>query len=420
MTQPTSRPTTLSPVVADEAARSARLPESTDSGARAGTAASTSEATESPRASLSARAQPGSVTASVLAALEQSGVPSPTSTPMGRAPRPRRPDGPQRRYRDQARRLVDTRALDRKAWLSIRQSGIGSSDAAAAVGLNPYKSPLELWLEKTGRQPETTDPAPEAQLTSPLHWGQVLEPLVAEHYARHTGHRVQRVNAILQHVEHPWMLANLDREIVGNDAVQILECKTAGLHGARLWKSGVPEYVQLQVMHQLAVTGQQAADVAVLLGGHELQIHRIKRDEAMIAQLIALERQFWDCVERDTPPPADGSESADQALRSLFPQDDGETVDFSHDVGLSQAFVDLQRVRQTLEDAKKEELRLKHRLQQAMGTATLATFPSGSLSWKQTAPVKRLDTRALQKDHPGLCADYLKTHPGSRRFVVRR
>nr|WP_133482826.1 YqaJ viral recombinase family protein [Halomonas ventosae] len=339
---------------------------------------------------------------------------------MGRAPRPRRPDGPQRRYRDQARRLVDTRALDRKAWLSIRQSGIGSSDAAAAVGLNPYKSPLELWLEKTGRQPETTDPAPEAQLTSPLHWGQVLEPLVAEHYARHTGHRVQRVNAILQHVEHPWMLANLDREIVGNDAVQILECKTAGLHGARLWKSGVPEYVQLQVMHQLAVTGQQAADVAVLLGGHELQIHRIKRDEAMIAQLIALERQFWDCVERDTPPPADGSESADQALRSLFPQDDGETVDFSHDVGLSQAFVDLQRVRQTLEDAKKEELRLKHRLQQAMGTATLATFPSGSLSWKQTAPVKRLDTRALQKDHPGLCADYLKTHPGSRRFVVRR
>ncbi|MBZ9566118.1 YqaJ viral recombinase family protein [Modicisalibacter tunisiensis] len=339
---------------------------------------------------------------------------------MGRAPRPRRPDGPQRRYRDQARRLVDTRALDRKAWLSIRQSGIGSSDAAAAVGLHPYKSPLELWLEKTGRQPETTDPAPEAQLTSPLHWGQVLEPLVAEHYARHTGHRVQRVNAILQHVEHPWMLANLDREIVGNDAVQILECKTAGLHGARLWRSGVPEYVQLQVMHQLAVTGQQAADVAVLLGGHELQIHRIERDEAMIAQLIALERQFWDCVERDTPPPADGSESADQALRSLFPQDDGETVDFSLDVGLSQAFVDLQRVRQTLEDAKKEELRLKHRLQQAMGTATLATFPSGSLSWKQTAPATRLDTRALQQDHPGLCADYLKTHPGSRRFVVRR
>ncbi|MGP9654038.1 YqaJ viral recombinase family nuclease [Halomonas sp. AOP35-4E-18] len=331
----------------------------------------------------------------------------------------KRPTPPPRRYREQARRLVDTRALDRKAWLSIRQSGIGSSDAAAAVGLHPYKSPLELWMDKTGRQFDDKEPSRGEILTSPLHWGQVLEPIVAEHYGRHTGHRVQRVNAILQHVEHPWMLANLDREVVGNDEVQILECKTAGIYGAKLWKDGVPEYVQLQVMHQLAVTGQQAADVAVLLGGHELQIHRIERDEAMIAQLITLERQFWDYVENDTPPPADGSDSADQALRALFPQDDGETVDLCQDASLSQAFADLQRVRHTLDNAKKEEAKLKHRLQQAMGTATLAIFPSGVLSWKQTKPVNRLDTKTLQKEHPALCAAYLHAHPGTRRLVVR-
>lgn len=369
---------------------------------------------EKPR--LSEKAKPGSVTASVLDAIEQSNMPAPIS----RDARVKRPPAPPRRYREQARRLVDTRALDRNAWLAIRQSGIGSSDAAAAVGLNPYKSQLELWMDKTGRQFTDKEPSRGEMLTSPLHWGQVLEPLVADHYARHTGHRVQRVNAILQHVEHPWMLANLDREIVGSDEVQILECKTAGLFGARLWKEGVPEYVQLQVMHQLAVTGQQAADVAVLLGGHELQIHRIERDEAMIAQLIALERQFWDYVESDTPPPADGSDSADQALRALFPQDDGETIDLCQDVVLSQAFADLQQVRKTLDDAKKQEAKLKHCLQQAMGTATLATFPSGSLSWKQTQPVNRLDTKALQKDHPGLCADYLRAHPGSRRLVVRQ
>ncbi|MDP3534350.1 MAG: YqaJ viral recombinase family protein [Halomonas sp.] len=343
--------------------------------------------------------------------------PMPLPTPEARS---KRPTPPPRRYRDQARRLVDTRALDRQAWLSIRQSGIGSSDAAAAVGLNPYKSQLELWMEKTGRQSNNIAPTQDQQLTSPLHWGQVLEPIVADHYAQHTGHRVQRVNAILQHVDHPWMLANLDREIVGNEGVQILECKTAGLFGAKLWKDGVPEYVQLQVMHQLAVTGQHAADVAVLLGGHELQIHRIERDDAMIAQLIALERQFWDFVENDTPPPADGSDSADQALRALFPQDDGETVDFSHDATLGQAFSDLQRVRQTLDDAKKEEAKLKHKLQQAMGGATFATFPTGSLSWKQSKPINRLDTKTLQKEHPALCANYLHAHPGSRRLVVRQ
>lgn len=362
----------------------------------------------------SAKAQPSNVTASVLEAIERSGMPLPQ-----RDMRSRRPTPPPRRYRDQARRLVDTRALDRQAWLSIRQSGIGSSDAAAAVGLHPYKSQLELWMEKTGRQFDDKQPSRGEILTSPLHWGQVLEPLVADHYAQHTGYRVQRVNAILQHTEHPWMLANLDREIVGNAEVQILECKTAGVFGARLWKEGVPEYVQLQVMHQLAVTGQQAADVAVLLGGHQLEIHRIARDEAMIDQLIALERRFWDYVENDTPPPADGSDSADQSLRALFPQDDGEVIDLSHDVALSQAFVDLQRVRQTLDEAKKEEARLKHRLQQAMGEATQATFPSGSLSWKQAKPTMRLDTKALRAAHPDLVAAFEREVPGSRRFVVR-
>jgi len=324
-----------------------------------------------------------------------------------------------RRYRDQARRLVGTRTLDRNTWLAIRRSGIGSSDAAAALGLNPYKSQLELWMEKTGRLSANHEPGHDEKLTSPLHWGQVLEPIVADHYAQHTGHRVQRVNAILQHVEHPWMMANLDREVVGNDKVQILECKTAGVHGARLWKQGVPEYVQLQVMHQLAVTGQQAADVAVLLGGHELQIHRIERDEAMIEQLIALERRFWDYVESDTPPPADGTDSADRALRSLFPKDDGETVDFSQDENLSQAFEELQQVRETLDEVKREEVRLRHRLQQAMGSATQANFATGRITWKQAQASTRLDGKALQKDHPDLCAQYLTSVPGSRRFVVR-
>ena len=84
--------------------------------------------------------------------------------------------------------------------------------------------------------------------------------------------------------------------------------------------------MQLQVMHQLAVTGKKAADVAVLLGGQHLEVHRIERDEQMIARLIELERKFWHYVETDTPPPADGSPSAEMALRALYPEDSGQTV----------------------------------------------------------------------------------------------
>ena len=191
-----------------------------------------------------------------------------------------------------ALRLVKTTSLDRDQWLKVRKGGIGSSDAATAVGLNPYKSQLQLWMEKTGRDGglPLVDPNDDQ---SPMYWGTLLEPIVAAHYSRRTGHRVRRVNAVLQHPQYPWMLANIDREVVGAPDVQILECKTAGIHGARLWREGVPEYVQLQVMHQLAVTGKQAADVAVLIGGQELQVFRIERDDTLIAQLITLEQQFW-------------------------------------------------------------------------------------------------------------------------------
>lgn len=187
-----------------------------------------------------------------------------------------------------ALRLVGTKQLPREDWLAARKQGIGSSDAAAAVGLNPYKSQLELWLEKTGRDTSLSKLDPQDE-ESPAYWGNILEPIVATHYTQRTGNRVRRVNAVLQHPDPqlPWMLANIDREVIGANAVQILECKTAGINGARLWKEGVPEYVQLQVMHQLAVTGKQAADVAVLLGGQHLEIHRIERDESMIARLVA-------------------------------------------------------------------------------------------------------------------------------------
>ena len=181
-----------------------------------------------------------------------------------------------------ALRLIKTQDLSRDQWLAVRKGGIGSSDAAAAVGLNPYKSQLALWMEKTGRNAALPKVDPRDE-TSPMYWGTLLEPIVAAHYTRRTGNKVRRINAVLQHPAEPWMLANLDREVVGAPDVQILECKTAGMNGARLWKEGVPEYVQLQVMHQLAVTGKQAADVAVLICGQELHVHRVERDEEMIA-----------------------------------------------------------------------------------------------------------------------------------------
>jgi putative phage-type endonuclease len=316
-----------------------------------------------------------------------------------------------------ALRLVNTRGLDREDWLAVRKTGIGGSDAAAAVGLNPYKSMLELWLEKTGRDAELEKPDAN-DTTHPTYWGTLLEPIVAAAYTKQTGNRVRKVNAVLQHPKVGFMLANLDREIVGATGIHILECKTAGEFGSRLWRDGVPEYVQLQVQHQLAVTGKQAADVAVLLCGQKLEVHRIERDEDLIATLIELEAKFWQYLESDTAPPADGSDSADRALRCLFPRDAGSTVDFSEDRTLSAAFADLVNVRAEIESRENVESQLKQRIQQAIGDASNAIFETGEVSFKRSKDSSGVDLKKLLADHPEMQQQYAITKPGSRRFLV--
>jgi putative phage-type endonuclease len=114
-----------------------------------------------------------------------------------------------------ALRLVETKRLSRDDWLSVRRNGIGGSDAAAAVGLSPYMSSLELWLIKTGRDAELSRPNPD-DTTEPVYWGTLLEPIVTAAYTKQTGNRVRRVNAVLQHPTIPFMLANIDREVVGS------------------------------------------------------------------------------------------------------------------------------------------------------------------------------------------------------------
>ena len=313
-----------------------------------------------------------------------------------------------------ALRLVDTRTLDRQQWLSVRQGGIGSSDAAAAVGLCPYKSQLELWMEKTGRTP-AEDALPG--MDDPRYWGTLLEPYVAVAYSQQTDRKLRKVNAVLQHPSFPYMLANIDREVVGCPNVQILECKTAGEWGSKLWRDGVPEYVQLQVQHQLAVTNQQAADVAVLLCGQRLEIHRIERDEEVIARLMVLEARFWQYVTTDTEPPADGSESAGKALRQLYPGG-GNTLDFCEDRALSDTFAELVALKDELEIRGKDAERLKQTLQQAMGDAARAVFATGEVSFKRAQDGTSLDTKRLTQDHQALVARYSTPKPGARRFLI--
>ena len=322
-----------------------------------------------------------------------------------------------------AKRLVNTKDLSREDWLQIRRQGIGSSDAAAACGIHPYLSMLELWMIKTGRMSSDIDASNNNGIEgySPLYWGNTLEPMVAKYYQEHTGNKVRRVNAILQHPdpEKHFMLANLDYAITGSDEVQVLECKTAGEHGAKLWKHGVPLYVTCQVQHQLAVTGKQAAHICVLLCGHEAKIYKVERDERLIASIMEHERLFWQYVETDTPPTPDHSESAARALKQLYPAPKPSSkVDLTDEDGANKLFEQLLSYRDYMQELEQRHDQVKHQLQSLIQDNEVAVFSMGAISWKRSKDSVGLDSKAVIKAHPELLAKFSKTRQGSRRFVV--
>ncbi len=315
----------------------------------------------------------------------------------------------------QAIRLASTTELTREQWLDIRQLGIGSSDAAVAVGLSPYKCPLTLWLEKTARKAPEDISQKEAVL-----WGVELEPVLAQVYTKRTGYKVRRVNAVLQHPEHTFMLANLDREVVGHpDGPGILEIKTASYHSAPQWEEGVPVAYQCQVLHQLAVTGHAWAEVAVLIGGQDFRIYRIERDEEKIGDLIRREAHFWQQVRQDWQPEPDGSSDAAAALGWLFPRDDGQTVDLSDSSEFNQLFGQLLQLREQKEVVEQQESLIKQRLQATLGEATAGLFANGKITWKRSKDRLAPDLERLGQDHPDLLSHYVKPVPGVRRFTIQ-
>lgn len=318
-----------------------------------------------------------------------------------------------------AKRLANTKQMNYQQWLEVRKQGIGSSDAATACGLNPYMSMLELWMIKTGRMQQSIED--ESAGYAPLYWGKQLEPLVAEYYSMHTNNKVRRVNAVLQHPDEDkhFMLANLDYALVGNNEIQILECKTVGEYGAKLWRDGVPLYVLCQVQHQLAVTGKQAAHICALICGHETRIFKVTRNETVIKYLINAERYFWECVEKDIPPDVDASESAAKALQLLYPVHVPlSTTDLSEDTKANQDFEQLLKQRHLIEQHQASFDQLKHQIQAKMQDSERATFKTGSVTWKKSKDSTSLDSKALLQQHPEFLQQFPQIKQGTRRFQI--
>ncbi len=307
--------------------------------------------------------------------------------------------------------LVQTDNLSKEEWLSYRRQGIGGSDVSCLIGINKWKSELELWLDKTNS--EESEPVEENEA---MQWGTIMEPIIRNHFAEVTGKEVIELKAMLQHPKYPFMLADVDGITVddnGNPA--ILEIKTASEYKRNEWETGVPAYYLTQVQHYLCVTGLEKAYVAVLIGGNSFKIYEVEADTEIHSMLIAIEQEFWNKVVNNIRPEIDGSEAAKKLLDTLYSGGINEQLTLPDE---AKQYVDLYLEACSDEDsAKAKKQEACNHLKELIGDYEKAECSGYLISWKPVTS-ERLDSKALKEAEPEIYDKYIKTST-SRRFTLK-
>jgi len=306
-------------------------------------------------------------------------------------------------------RLANTAEIPREDWLNARRGGIGGSDAPAILGLDRYRSPFDVYADKLGLKPEQED-------NEAMRQGRDLEQYVAERFMEATGKKVRRRNGILQHPEHPWMIANIDRWVVGENAG--MEAKTTSvLNKTKFAQGEYPPNYYVQCVHYMAVTGAERWYLAVLVLNKAFHVFTIERDEAEIAALVEAERYFWhEHVLKQVPPTPDGSESTSEIIKQFFPearQKDSVPIFGYEDKIRSYLDLDAQ-----IKELERQQEALRQELQLAIGDAEIGRAQGYSVEWKNQTR-QTFDTTRFKKEQAELYKQYLKPAQTVRVFKIK-
>lgn len=307
-----------------------------------------------------------------------------------------------------------TLEMTHQEWLEDRRKGIGGSDVATVLGLNKYKSVYQLWLEKTG-QIEVTSAQSEA-----AYWGNTLEEVVAEEFSKRTGKKVRRRNRVFEHSKYPFLRANIDRDIVGENAV--LECKTANQYLANEWdEDEIPIQYICQVQHYMNVLNLDYVYFAVLIGGQKFIWKKMERDQELIDMITEKLVEFWtENVEKGIEPAIDGLKATSDFLtkRYLDTEDNQTELNAAFDENIA----NLARLKSDRKIIDENITLLENELKQALGKseATIGITPNNIVSWKKTQS-KRLDKKKLAEKYPDIAADEeIYSISSTKRLTIKK
>lgn len=299
--------------------------------------------------------------------------------------------------------------MDKLEWLKERQKGIGGSDVGAILGVNKYKTPFQIYLEKTQEIKEVQESSEAA------YWGTELEDMVAREFAKRTGKKVRRDTKHFINEKYPFMVANIDRRVVGEKA--ILECKTVNQFGAKEWEGEeIPASYLVQVQHYIYVTGAEKAYIACLIGGQKFIWKEIKRDDELIEMIINAEKDFWKLVEEKTPPALDGSSAAEKYLKERF-EDVQEGTRVILDSKCKEKIEEYLNLKEQIKELEQEQKALENSLKLKIGDNEAGYIDNFLVNWKGYSRTS-IDSKKLKEEQPEIYYKYLKKSK-YRKFEIK-
>lgn len=297
---------------------------------------------------------------------------------------------------------VSTRDMSREQWLELRRKGIGGSDAAAIVGLNPYKSALSVYYDKLGVLPEQEE-------NEQMRQGRDFEDTVAKRFEEATGKKVRRENAIIYHNDYDYIFANVDRIVVKERAG--LECKTTSVWNRSDFKNGnYPETYYAQCLHYMMVTGLKKWYLAVLVLSQGFYWFEIDGQDPLVKAdmdaLLEQEISFWnEHVLKGNPPEADGSESSNEALIEVTKERSNDTILlYGHEKDLEQYLT----IGAQIKDLEGKRELAKQKLIQGIGTHGSGVLDGYSIQITKVSGREQIDVKKLRKELPDIYGQYMK------------
>ena len=307
------------------------------------------------------------------------------------------------------------RPSTREEWLDVRKSGIGSSEVATIVGLNPWETPYQLWRRKLGID------APKEENFA-MKAGHYLEDAVSRFWADETGREIIKRSAgdwIIRDNDRPYLQVSPDRtywltgEKRNDNNKGILECKTTQM---AIDPDDLPKHWFCQVQYQLGVAGLEHGSLAWLCSGREFGYKDIDIVPDFYGWLVEEVERFWkdNILGRQEP----SEVSVKDVLLKYNRHADGKIVEVGADI--FDACSELREIKKQIKGLETTQAELEERIKLAFGDAEGISFDGQTLAtWKAPKPSQKFDVKAFQSDDQETYSKYVKMQQGARRFLLK-